>query len=347
MAFSSVRPTIGKMIINLDTTMTAIYQRGNLVQLAMDFLDRGNQNPRQALNLQPRTPDYVKLEQFLKNVKILVHTTGRTKVIRGLESNADGFVFTNRDGDQVTVGQYMEKAYNLRLQFHNIIGVRLTGPRADHPEIVPLELCEVKPGQLYKKKLPQGLTESAQSFATMKPNERMSHIEGQKSPIPEFIYSEYVVQAEMKISQVPIEIQGKILQPPSIRFAYPRELSPHAGSWNVVGGKLFQPSKLHTWAVVWFVDLSVDSVKRYIKGLQQSCADLGMFSQGRMVDPVAYQAGHGNNPEKALQQALTEVSEKAQAAGLGPQILQHLIILVILPPSAEEVYAPNVYELTS
>lgn len=52
----------------------------------------------------------------------------------------------------------------------------LSGAKAPSPVIVPIELCTVIEGQLYKKKLPNHLTADAVRFSTLKPGDRLDRI---------------------------------------------------------------------------------------------------------------------------------------------------------------------------
>ncbi|KAK7049286.1 hypothetical protein VNI00_005887 [Paramarasmius palmivorus] len=352
--FYSVRPTIGRMMINVDTTMAAVYQEGPLVQLCMDFLEASG-DVRRALNLTPSSENFRKLERFVKNLKIIVTTRNKTKVIRGLHPDADGYTFTSSGGQQLTVGQYMRQAYAIDLRYRGIVGARLSGAQADRPEIVPLELCLVKSGQLFRKKLPPALTDSARQFATLTPGDRMSHIRSSgTSPISQFIESEYVVQARMSISRAPLEIQGKLLDLPDIRFGSGGKLAPSEGSWNVVRQKLHTPRALQAWAVISFVDrLFMEEIQRYARSLADCCFSLGLFPGGQYsrtefqsvpdylsVDreprpPITIRLGNGQDPENGLKGVYEDVISRIVDPKKLNELMPYLVILVILPEKAE------------
>jgi len=66
---------------------------------------------------------------------------------------------------------YFYEAYNIRISNSRIVGIRLS-PKSGRDDIVPLELCSIRPGQLYRRKLPEELTRDMVSFSAVKPQER-------------------------------------------------------------------------------------------------------------------------------------------------------------------------------
>jgi RNA recognition motif of the spliceosomal PrP8 len=56
--------------------------------------------------------------------------------------------------------------------------VNISGKKNPHPSVIPAELCEVIPGQLYKRKVqvPEYLTAKVVEFAKIKPQDRFRKI---------------------------------------------------------------------------------------------------------------------------------------------------------------------------
>ncbi|KAL0580200.1 hypothetical protein V5O48_001793 [Marasmius crinis-equi] len=319
--FHSVRPTIGRMLVNIDTTMTAVYQAGALTDVAVKYLDI--QNARN-LSLSRNSPSFIKLERFLRNVKIIVDTTKRTKVIRGLEPNADAFAFTDRDGQQLTVGQYLQRTYNIQLRYRGIVGVRLSGARADHAEILPLELCNVKEGQLYRRKLSDEATAEAVSFSSLKPDQRLSRIMN-KGPLESYTTSQYIRQSQMAIDPRPLTVEGRLLTTPNVMFSRNRAANVRNGNgaWNVMQQAFQDPVPLDSWAAVSFVDsIRRDALTDKMLELADCCGKLGMS----VKEPIAIREGNAVNPEAVLNDIFRDARNKQKEATL--------LIVVVLPQSA-------------
>ncbi|KAK1231849.1 hypothetical protein PQX77_005063 [Marasmius sp. AFHP31] len=323
--FQSVRPTIDRLVINVDTTMAAVYKTGSLVDVAVDYL--GLSNMRQ-LDLPPASPQFKMLERFLKKVQITTRTTGRTKVIRALQPNAGMYEFTKQDGITQTVADYCQHTYNLTTYCKKIVGVNLSGLKSERPEILPLEMCIVKPNQLFKRKLPENVTAEAVRFANLQPPERLGLITAQDGPLShKYTSSEWIVESGMRIDTTPVTIAGRLLEAPTVILQQPVDLN--KGSWNVVRQRLNAPAALNSWAIVSFVDgIRDDEIVRKMKDLANCCVNLGMNVQ----PPLAIHHGHGNNAEQ-VKDVLDGI-----VANFGDRLAE-LIIVIILPQSAAALRA--------
>ncbi|KAF5387039.1 hypothetical protein D9615_001654 [Tricholomella constricta] len=327
--FQSVRPTIGRMLVNIDTSVSAVYAAGELVNVCLDFLGRKDVRD---LSMDGKHPSFRALEKHLENVLINTRTTGkRTKSIKGLVPYAGRFEFS-RDEKDTTVQEYYKDAYNMTLKFPNIIGVRLSGKKATFPVVVPAELCTILPGQLYTKRLPDHLTKVMVDFATIKPNDRLRQIEsgetGLESPVNGYAKSEFLVEAGMVIETRPITIKGKLLDTPNLWYGEKRQVKPRDGAWNLKGQKLQNPRPMSCWAVINFcpATLRINQCENYMKSLAESCRILGM-NTGR---PIAIISGIGNAVEKAL----NEVLQKALQENFKRE---ELMVIAVLPAKAPAI----------
>ena len=71
---------------------------------------------------------------------------------------------------------HFQETYNIRIRYSEIFGVNISGKNNPHPSVIPAELCEVIPGQLYKRKVPEYLTAKVVDFAKIKPQDRFRKI---------------------------------------------------------------------------------------------------------------------------------------------------------------------------
>jgi eukaryotic translation initiation factor 2C len=63
------------------------------------------------------------------------------------------------------------------VRYPKIIGVLVSPKSADSPVVYPAEVCQILPGQFYKKKIPEELAGKAVlDFATMRPAQRLDLI---------------------------------------------------------------------------------------------------------------------------------------------------------------------------
>ncbi|OJA17422.1 hypothetical protein AZE42_04820 [Rhizopogon vesiculosus] len=231
--FQSVRPTIGKVLINIDVSTAVMYKEGSFQTVALAVL---KQNDVRALDLRPESPQFRQLKSFFKGVFItLVHRQGRKK-IRGLVANAGNFEFENTN-----VKEYFKKAYGRQLAYPNIIGVQV-GSR-DHDEVIPAELCRIASDQRYTRKLPAEFSASMVKFSSKSPHDRLALISAginnaitadQRSVSNGPIYrafncqlfaqaldyqnSPFMQDAGITVHPDPISVNGRVLPTPSIYY---------------------------------------------------------------------------------------------------------------------------------
>jgi eukaryotic translation initiation factor 2C len=339
--FQSVRPTLGRMLVNVDTSITAVRKSGPLIDVALNILTKPNSyrdrpSPR-SLEAGPHEDNFRQLQQFLKNVRITVRTDkpSRKRIIYKLVERGGMYEF-DKDGAPCTVARHFQQAHGITLQFPKAFGVCITHSRAERAVIIPAELCEVVPGQLYKKKIPEALfTKDVVNFATLPPPERLSAIQQgisknhnivMASPVTQYADSPFIRDAGMQISTNPIVVGGRVLDTPDMEFGKQEIVKPAGGSWNVVRKTLKDARTLKTWAVINYeAGLPPKIPQRFVETLMACCSNLGMTVHNPRV-----QAGNAQAPEDALKAIL----EMALANKV------HLdLVLVILPRSAGGIRA--------
>ncbi|KAJ7445757.1 argonaute-like protein [Mycena galericulata] len=327
--FQSVRPTLGRMLVTIDTSMAAVYQSGPLLNVAMSVL--GTTNARDlVLNKDRDLMNFRKLQAHLKNRLIKTTTTDRTKTIRALVCGPIGRYPFQKDGKPTTIAEHFYRAYNITLNHPETFGVRISGSNAPFEVIVPAELCTILEGQLYKKRLPANATDAAVSFATMQPRARLDAIVGGTSipsPIHGYSSSEYIHDAGMVINPQPMILDARLLDPPDILFGGQKR-SPRNGAWNVLGQQFRKPKSMIVWGYVNLESKLRNDAADMMKVLGKCCLNLGMT-----VDPPT--ASKGGDPHSA-ERVLDSLVQEIQLAHQNKAIKIDMII-VLLPSKAEEI----------
>src|ERR1700723_1192633 len=102
--FQSIRPAIGRMLINVDISTGVMYKPGNLLDICMEFIGRTDPN---ALAPRKGFPDRerIRLQRFVAGIRVNTKNpdTGRMnsapRVIKKLsEAGAADMRFTSRQG---------------------------------------------------------------------------------------------------------------------------------------------------------------------------------------------------------------------------------------------------------
>jgi len=128
--FQSVRPAIGRILINVDISTGAMYMPGELIDLALAVIGRpGNPNalaPRQGFPDRER----VRLQRFISGIKITTshgqrdagRQNQRPRVVKALrKTGAKDLTFELGNGQTTTVADYFRGVLGRPLRFPEVI----------------------------------------------------------------------------------------------------------------------------------------------------------------------------------------------------------------------------------
>jgi len=127
--FQSVRPAIGRMLINIDTSAGIMYKAGPLLDLCLEYLHKPHPN---ALAPRKGFPDRerLRLQRFISGIRVLTTHSGvggavqrRPRVVKKLSlTGANDLRFTMREGSSITVSNYFK---NKPLRFPDVVCVEV------------------------------------------------------------------------------------------------------------------------------------------------------------------------------------------------------------------------------
>ncbi|TPX31606.1 hypothetical protein SmJEL517_g05103 [Synchytrium microbalum] len=330
----SVRPTQGGMLVNLDVSATAFHQPGPVVDLIAQILGR---NHVAELRYTLTERDRGKVEKALKGLKIYVTHRGlmkrRFRITRLTTTAANRTMFAFGDkGEEESVSNYFAQKYGHPLQFGNLPCL-VVGDPARHVYL-PMEVCEIVPGQRHLRKLNERQTAEMIKFTCQPPQTRSTKI-GAGIQILQQRDIEYLREFHVDVSQEMVTIPARILSPPSISY-HPasREpvITPREGSWNLRDKMVAQGVTLRSWSVVAFgseADYPVSAVQKFITLLVQTCEECGLYVASQQP-PISY-----TPPYAQVEKALIDAYMVAGNSFLErPQL-----ILCILPNTSVPLYA--------
>ncbi|KAM5537544.1 hypothetical protein V8D89_008789 [Ganoderma adspersum] len=339
--FQSVRPAIGRMLINIDISTAAMYKPGRLIDVALGAIDM---TPRDPLGVSPARGlperERIRLQRFLSGVQIHVVIPGRPSaelrppqaIKRLTKVGADQYSFTMRGGETITVSQYFEKTHNYRLQFPDIVCVEV-GCRA----IIPMECCTVPEGQLMRKQLSAENTKDLVNYATKKPRERLQTIRAAIGVL-NYGQSEYIRGFGMNLNPNAdvLSLHARILDPPTLKYGQQRRrpiLTPQNGAWTMTDRKFYRPATINRWVVVVYEReqrFNGSAAREMVRHFIQQFAAVGIKCNEE--DPLVLWEGP-TDIYASLQNAGKKVIEKHGNKGPGPDLM-----IVVLPESSADVY---------
>ncbi|KAH9951622.1 argonaute-like protein [Amylocystis lapponica] len=339
--FQSVRPAVGKMLINVDISTGTMYKPGPLIGLCLEFLGQRDPHvlaPTRGFPDRERT----RLQRFISGIRVTTTSPGQQpqagrgartpRVVRKISSfGANGLTFTMRDGASMTVAQYFQRTYNYTLRYPDIICVEV-GSGA----LIPLELCTVGPGQIMRKQVPPEKTKDVLDFATKKPQDRLGSIRNGLGVLA-YGQSEYVRQFGMYVeaNAQPLSFNARVLQPPTLKYGQNSKqatIVPRDGAWNMIDKQFFLPAKIDRWVVVVYEReqrFNQNTAREMVQGLITACRAVGIPVKEQ--DPIIRHENPQGRMADQLRAAGSACGQKN--GGMMPDL-----IVVVLPENGADIY---------
>lgn len=241
--FQSVRCGVGRVLLNIDTAVSVMHQRGSLITLCTKFL--GLRSEDELNNLSPQNQR--KLKRVVKGLRVCWTHRGekgftkdiKIKDITDKGANQLKFMLNADDpagnSEEITVAAYFKRVYNITLRYPGLPCVIVL--KNNH---LPMEVCMLLPGQRYSKKLGPIQVAEMIKLTCVKPADRLKSIEAGMNAFS-FGNNEYLKHWGLEVSQVPISIKGRTLPPPKLEYNAASQgaiFEPRPGQWQARGKKL-------------------------------------------------------------------------------------------------------------
>ncbi|KAI0692213.1 Piwi-domain-containing protein [Cytidiella melzeri] len=264
--FQSVRPSIGRFLINVDTTTAAFYKKGWLLNLALEYL-----GVREARDVVRATKEnrakWSSLRTFLRGLNVMIvpqatnfnsepprNDSYRVFRITDIVADAGNITFDGPDGP-TTIKNYWQNTHNTGIRYPDLFGISI-----GRDTIFPAEKCWVLPGQRYTRKLSPDAMNTFLTVSKSKPMDRIRDIEkAVNGPDLDYAASSWMREAGITVNPQALHIDGRQLNPPSIEYASNTQLltslahkAVSDGKWNVVKKKFLMPREINAMGVIVF-----------------------------------------------------------------------------------------------
>ncbi|KAJ3123709.1 hypothetical protein HK098_001687 [Nowakowskiella sp. JEL0407] len=334
----SLRPTQGRLLLNLDVSATAFYEAGPLIDVVTNILGKRSPDDLRMFNEKDR----MRLEKVLMHVK--VHTVHRGSQfdrrkwrISGLTTTpANRTMFELRsDGREISVEGYFKWKYSYSLRYPHLPCLIV----GDEKKSIwfPMEVCNIVKGQRILKKLNDAQTADVIKFTCQQPTQRSSQIMQGFSllhgnqPTPEM--RNFGIQLGPEMATIP----ARVLPTPTVSY-HPSSadaiVHPEQGCWNLKNRKVANGAVILAWSIVVFgreSEIPLESVMRFTRDLVVMGRDTGIDIRN---DKPGIRLGNPNgNIESILKAAYIDAAESVSPPSK-PQL-----ILCVLPNSGMQLYA--------
>ncbi|VDB96572.1 unnamed protein product [Peniophora sp. CBMAI 1063] len=285
----SVKAVQGNLVINVDVASTLMWTPDPLLTVVGRLLeDAGFRHPLGEFHEQH--PRWGIIGRTIKNLRIEYTSMGgvvKQRRIRGILPRACTFVFTPKNGPPMTVGQYWQSIIQRPLD-DALMGVYLD---EEKKIVVPAELCQLTPGQRYIRPLTGAQQTAALRDMTQIPSVRWDNI-AQGMRFFDHGNSQYLIHADMQVSDRHIVANGLQVGPPRISYAagppvnnadgtttLPKlHVNVSRGGWEMPReGKFYLPKLITHWAAY---DLTqngdLNKMTRFLEVLWRCCGEKAM-----------------------------------------------------------------------
>ncbi|KAE9392432.1 Piwi-domain-containing protein [Gymnopus androsaceus JB14] len=325
--FQSVRPTIGGLLVNVDVAVGVILPDMRLEELCLQYLRYRDsiQQLNQLSATHNRSNDFDRLRHFLRDVKVCIDIRGSSRVskpkarrIRGLIRDVGSHVF-DKEGVPTTIRDYFWDTYQYKIPSQSL------GVSIGQYEVFPISVCKVSQ-QLYKAKLQPEQVREVLSFVPQNPEQRLSRITAGWQNL-EYHNSAYLAGANITVNHQPLEVGGRLLPPPQIKYGQGEVLSTNnkPGTWDVKSKKFFSPATI-PFVIVFNLTgrRKIDDMDHFALSLHKTMRDRGIPTRvSAIIDD------NGLNFEKTMVREAQRLNvQKGE-----------LLVLALLPESAAGLYA--------
>lgn len=249
--YQSCRVTQQGLSLNIDMSSTAFIEPGRVLNFVEKAIGRRITN---AITVGYFLNNYGnELMRTLKGVKVEVTHRGnlrkKYRIAGFTEQSADVQTFTSSDGIK-TVKEYFNKKYNLKLAFGYLPCLQVGSK--ERPNYLPMELCNIVPGQRYKNRLSPTQVSNLINITNDRPCDRESSIR-QTVSSNQYNSTERADEFGIEVDSYPTTLKARVLKAPMLKYhdsGRVRVCTPEDGAWNMKDKKVVNGATIKSWACV-------------------------------------------------------------------------------------------------
>ncbi|KAG0726739.1 Protein argonaute-2 [Chionoecetes opilio] len=262
---------------------TAFYKAQAVIEFMCEVLDiREIGEQRKPLTDSQR----VKFTKEIKGLKIEITHCGamrrkyRVCNVTRRPAQMQSFPLQLENGQTVecTVAKYFLDKYKMKLRFPHLPCLQV-GQEHKHTYL-PLEVCNIVPGQRCIKKLTDMQTSTMIKATARSAPDREREINNLVRKA-DFNNDPYMQEFGLTISTAMMEVRGRVLPPPKLQYGgrTKQQALPNQGVWDMRGKQFFTGVEVRVWAVACFAPqrtVREDALRNFTQQLQKISNDAGM-----------------------------------------------------------------------
>lgn len=304
----AIRVADRKLLMNVDQAATVFYAPGELMKLALAALNA--RSPSDVRSLSER--EMRSLAKALRKVEVIpTHRTDRKRAIFGISPTRADQTMVDIRGETISVADYFLRKYSIRLQYPQLPLVNVGSKRPGKENWLPIELCEVAPGQRCSNINELDTAEIIRQ-TSQPPQTRRENIISQVHQAG-FENDPYLAAFGMKVALQLETTDARVLDPPHVQYANVSE-KPHGGQWNLRDKRFVCGATMRNWGVVVDANVSNYDVQSFINNLVEMASKSGLMVESRSPPVIDRSACRSGEVEELMKVCFQEMESR----GNGP-----------------------------
>jgi eukaryotic translation initiation factor 2C len=237
---------------------TAFYKKQPVLNFLLEVLDIESEIMRRPLSDSQR----LRFAKEIKGLKVEVTHTGpirrkyRVCNVTRRPASAQTFPLQLENGDvfDCSVVQYFKEKYHIDLQYHFLPCLQV-GQEKKHTYL-PIEVCDLVPGQRCIKKLSETQTSRMIKATSRTAPDRETEINRLVSRA-NFNADPYVKDFGIAVDTKMVTVTGRVLPPPKLQYGGKARVQalPDRGVWDMRGKQFHYGVEVSIWAIVIFTTI--------------------------------------------------------------------------------------------
>lgn len=331
----SMRPSQWKMMLNIDVSATAFYRAQSVIDFMCEVLDSSRDELRQSRGLTDS--QRVKFTKEIKGLKVEITHCGQMRrkyrvcnvTRRPASHQTFPLMLDSGQTIECTVARYFQERHNKVLEYPFLPCLQV-GQEQKHTYL-PIEVCNVVPGQRCIKKLTDSQTSTMIKATARSAPDREREITDLVSNAG-FNNDPYVREFGIEVIDVMTEVRGRVLPAPRLQYGGVNRTQlqvqaiPNQGVWDMRGKQFHTGIEINVWAIACFAhqrQCPEQSIRNFTRSLQRISEDAGMPIRS---GPVFCRYAQGSDQVEPMFKYLM-------------QEFRNLQLIVVVLPGKTPVYA--------
>ncbi|KAF1777221.1 Protein argonaute, N-terminal [Phytophthora cactorum] len=290
----AIRVADGKLLMNVDQAATVFYAPKELMELVLPALNARSANDIRSLSDR----DARNLARALRKIEVVpTHRKDRKRAIFGI----------NHQGESMSVADYFNKRYNINLRYPNLPLVNVGSKRPGKENWLPIELCEVAPGQRCANINDLDTAEIIRQ-TSQPPRARQETIIDQVRQAG-FENDPYLAAFGMKVEQRLETTEARVMDPPDVQYANVSE-RPSGGQWNLRDKRFVEGATMRNWGVVISANVGERDVQGFIRNLVDMAGKSGLTIEDSNPHMVHMDQYRGAQVEELMKMCFKELEAR-------------------------------------